>query len=116
MGNLTMRSLTFATNARLLHCYVFSVETWTLTDDLVKDVALPKDAKSTMGRPCQKCESPWKYEEDKEVLTTAKTRRFYLSHFIRRRRRYHLLQSILKGNIPGKTGASSGRISWLINL
>lgn len=129
MGNLFKNhGLTMATKIRLLHCYVYSTlfygaETWTLTEELSKRL---EAFEMWLYRRILKV--PWtdhvtnvdilkKMKKEKEVLTIVKTRKIqYLGHIMRNGNRYHLLQSILQGKIPGKRSVGRRRISWLKNI
>lgn len=56
-------------------------------------------------------------KKEKEVLPTVKARKIqYLGQIMRNTSRYHLLQTILQGKIPGKRSVGRRRISWLKNI
>ena len=129
MNNLFKNhGLAMSTKIRLLRCYVFStlfygVETWTLTESLAKRLeAFEMWLYRIMLR------IPWtsyvpnveilrRMKKQKEVLTTVKARKIqYLGHIMRNNNRYHLLQTILQGKIPGKRSVGRRRISWFKNI
>lgn len=129
MSNLFKNhGLAMNTKIRLLRCYVFStlfygVETWTLTESLSKRLEAFE-----MWLYRRILRVPWtdhvtnveilrRMEKEKEVLTTVKARKIqYLGHIMRNESRYHLLQTILQGKIPGKRSVGRRRISWLKNI